>query len=148
MTTVLVCGGRDYGEVPRGCPSDPHHEARLKAERERRQFQVAMDAIYLDRKFRMVVMGDARGADSLAYHWACRLLLPVCRCRADWKTHGRAAGPIRNQQMLDEYKPTLVVAFPGGSGTADMVRRAKAAGVEVLEPVDLSPQNGGPDGSP
>jgi hypothetical protein len=32
-----------------------------------------------------------------------------------------------------EYGPDLVVAFPGGRGTADMVRRAKAAGCEVLE---------------
>lgn len=46
-------------------------------------------------------------------------------------TNGKAAGPIRNQRMLDEGKPDLVVAFPGGRGTADMVRRAKAAGVPV-----------------
>jgi hypothetical protein len=50
---------------------------------------------------------------------------------ADWNTHGRAAGPIRNQRMLDEVKPELVVAFPGGRGTADMVRRAREAGVNV-----------------
>jgi len=52
---------------------------------------------------------------------------------ANWRTHGKAAGPIRNQQMLDEGRPHLVVAFPGGTGTADMVRRAKAAGVPVME---------------
>lgn len=52
--------------------------------------------------------------------------------RANSRKHGRAAGPIRNQQMLDEGKPHLVVAFPGGTGTADMVRRAQAAGVLVL----------------
>ena len=49
---------------------------------------------------------------------------------ADWKVRGRAAGHIRNQQMLDEGRPHLVVAFPGGRGTADMVRRARAAGIE------------------
>lgn len=52
---------------------------------------------------------------------------------ADWKTHGKRAGSIRNQKMIDDYHPQLVVAFPGGAGTADMVRRARAAGIEVRE---------------
>lgn len=52
---------------------------------------------------------------------------------ADWVTLGKAAGPIRNQQMLDEAKPDWVVAFPGGNGTADMVRRARKAGVKIVE---------------
>jgi hypothetical protein len=55
------------------------------------------------------------------------------RFPADWDTHGRAAGPIRNQRMLDVGKPDFVIAFPGGHGTANMVRKAKAAGVQVLE---------------
>jgi hypothetical protein len=54
-------------------------------------------------------------------------------CKAEWKKYGPAAGPIRNQRMLD-WGPDLVVAFSGGKGTADMVRRARAAGVEVIEP--------------
>jgi len=51
---------------------------------------------------------------------------------ADWKL-GKKAGPLRNQRMIDEGRPDLVVAFPGGKGTADMVRRAEAAGVKVLK---------------
>ena len=50
--------------------------------------------------------------------------------RLDWKKYGKKAGPLRNQQMLEEGKPDLVVAFPGGNGTADMVRRAKKANIE------------------
>lgn len=46
---------------------------------------------------------------------------------------GRAAGPIRHQRMLDEGMPDLVLALPGGRGTADMVRHATLAGVEVIE---------------
>lgn len=49
-----------------------------------------------------------------------------------WKDHGKAAGPIRNQLMLDDFKPDLVVAFPGGKGTADMVKKAQDAGVTVI----------------
>ena len=52
---------------------------------------------------------------------------------ADWKRYGRGAGPARNQAMLVEFNPQLLVAFPGGKGTADMVRRAQKAGVRVEE---------------
>lgn len=52
---------------------------------------------------------------------------------ANWLKYGRMAGAMRNQQMLDEEEVDLVVAFPGGKGTADMVRRARAAGIEVRE---------------
>lgn len=55
---------------------------------------------------------------------------------ADWSRHGKAAGPIRNQQMLDEGKPDIVVAITDkpleeSRGTADMVRRAQAAGIRT-----------------
>lgn len=81
----------------------------------------------------VVVSGGARGADMLAKSSCIALGIEHREILADWVGHGRAAGPIRNQQMLDEGKPDLVVAFPGGTGTADMVRRAKAAGVRVIE---------------
>jgi hypothetical protein len=54
-------------------------------------------------------------------------------CKADWRKYGAAAGPIRNQRML-EGPPDIVVAFAGGKGTADMVQRARAAGIAVIEP--------------
>jgi UDP-N-acetylmuramoylalanine-D-glutamate ligase len=59
--------------------------------------------------------------------------IPVETYEADWDTHGKAAGPIRNKRMLDEGKPDLVVAFPGGRGTANMISQARKAGVEVIE---------------
>jgi hypothetical protein len=55
---------------------------------------------------------------------------------AEWKTYGKSAGMIRNQKMLDEGKPDLVVAFPGGSGTDDMIRRSKKANIKVVEVED------------
>ena len=48
-----------------------------------------------------------------------------------WKMHGKKAGPLRNQEMVDAGTD-LVVAFPGGRGTADLVRRARAAGLQIL----------------
>jgi hypothetical protein len=80
----------------------------------------------------VVIHGDARGADRLAGEIANAAGIPVESYPADWVKHGRAAGPIRNQLMLDVAKPDVVLAMPGGNGTADMVRRAKAAGVAVV----------------
>ena len=108
-TRVLVCGGRDF--------SDYHLLARTLYEL----------------KPAAIIVGDASGADHHASVWAFRTNCPWEVYRADWQQYGKAAGPIRNQLMLDEGKPDLVVAFPGGRGTADMVRRARAAGVEVRE---------------
>ena len=45
---------------------------------------------------------------------------------------GHCGGPKRNQMMLDQ-KPDIVLAFPGGRGTADMIARAEQAGVEVVK---------------
>lgn len=78
-----------------------------------------------------IIHGRAHGADALAFAWAEINRVKATAVPAEWGKHGKAAGPIRNQQMLD-MEPDLVVAFPGGKGTADMVRRAKKAGVRVL----------------
>lgn len=80
-----------------------------------------------------VIHGDAKGADKASGRWALEQGIPVYAFPADWQKHGRAAGPIRNLQMLAEGQPDLVVAFPGGRGTGDMVARAMAAGIPVLE---------------
>lgn len=64
--------------------------------------------------------------------------LPVARWTypADWKTYGRAAGPIRNRQMLTCGQPDLVLAFHDAleisKGTANMVKIARKAGVPVV----------------
>jgi len=104
---VLVCGGREFW--------DRH-----------RVFQV-LDA--LDPAPSQIIQGGAVGADSLAAEWASERSVPYRTFEADWETHKRKAGPIRNKQMLDEGKPDLVVAFPGARGTANMIRQAKAAGI-------------------
>jgi ABC-type Fe3+-hydroxamate transport system substrate-binding protein len=77
--------------------------------------------------------GGAPGADTIAGQWMLRTGRQPVVFLADWGKHGRAAGPIRNAKMLAELNPDLVVAFPGGRGTADMVAMAKAAGVKVME---------------
>lgn len=110
---VLVCGGRDWTD------EKAVHDFLTKLHEERR--------------IALVIEGGARGADHLARTWARKQGIPNKSFPAHWRVYGRAAGVIRNNTMLHSGKPDLVVAFPGGRGTADMVRRAKAAGVEVIE---------------
>ena len=78
----------------------------------------------------VVVHGGAQGADAIAGEVAKALGLVVEAHPADWRRWGRGAGPRRNAEMLS-LGADLVLAFPGGSGTADMVRKTRAAEVPV-----------------
>src|SRR5690554_3978 len=102
---VLVCGGRKFGD--------------------RALFNAVMAPYRL--RASVIIHGAARGADRMADNWAQTWGIHVERYPAKWHQYGKAAGPLRNQQMLDEGRPDLVIAFPGGNGTADMVTRARAA---------------------
>jgi len=81
----------------------------------------------------VIIHGDCRGADRLAGQAAEQLGLTVRAYPAQWDSHGRAAGPIRNQQMIDEEHPDLVIAFHDdltkSKGTRDMLQRAKRSGI-------------------
>lgn len=118
---VLVCGGRDFED-----------HASLFAELDK-----------LPRDGLVIIHGGARGADTLAELWAARAGVSRHRFPANWDRDGKAAGPIRNQRMIDRGRPDIVIAFPGGRGTADMIRKAEAAGVPVRRP---SQAPGGRDG--
>ena len=103
---VLVCGGRKYTN------REHIHNTLCDIDAERGPIT-------------RVIHGGATGADDEAIKH-----IPFV---AEWHKHGRAAGPIRNKRMLEEGKPDLVVAFPGGKGTANMVKIAESAGVEVIK---------------
>jgi hypothetical protein len=92
-----------------------------------------LDAAHAAKPIGEIIHGAAAGADTLAGDWAAERGVPVRLFRANWEKHGRAAGPIRNRQMLDEGKPEIVIAFPGGCGTRNMVRQAIARCVRVTE---------------
>lgn len=79
-----------------------------------------------------IVSGKARGADTFGEHFAALVGAWVDEFPADWDKHGKGAGFIRNQQMLDSGID-YAIQFPGGNGTADMRRRLDAAGVQVWE---------------
>lgn len=111
----IVCGGRDF--------ADEQH------------VWDALESFHRsgDGPITTLIHGGATGADQLAAQWGkteddCR----VIECKADWKRHGKAAGPIRNQMMLDVHQPDGVIAFKGGKGTRDMIRRAENQFVKVF----------------
>jgi len=83
-----------------------------------------------------IIEGGARGADTLAGEWATSAGIPLEVFPANWEAHGKAAGPIRNQQMLDEGGPGLVIAFHTNiresKGTLDMITRANKAKIPVI----------------
>lgn len=118
---ILVCGGREYND--------------------RTHFFHFMDRVLeaiggtgeAPKRDVVIIHGAARGADTLADDYGRERGLRIIRYPADWKTHKRAAGPIRNRLMLTEGQPHVIVAFPGGNGTADMVSIGKKAGVPVYE---------------
>ena len=83
--------------------------------------------------FILIVGRCPTGADFLAEQWAIAHNIEVDPYPAKWKTDGRAAGPIRNQRMIDEGRPDALAAFFGGAGTADMVRRCKKAGLPIWQ---------------
>lgn len=93
-----------------------------------------MNSVLLTLDPAVVITGDATGADACARTWAqnhadsCRLEVYY----APWGSAGLSAGSQRNREMLLAGQPDLVVAFPGGRGTANMCRQARAANVPVL----------------
>ena len=109
---VLVCGGRNYQD--RG-----------------RVFDV-LDFLFEYELPEFVIHGAAAGADSLAGEWAREVGAQEVICPANWKLWGPRAGYMRNAAML-ALLPELVVAFPGGKGTANMVKLARQNDIEVKE---------------
>lgn len=89
---ILVCGGRDYTD--------------------RDRLFTELDAIAAKHEKLTVIHGHARGADSLADEWARSRRHAIHGFRANWEKDGRAAGPIRNQRMLDQGKRNYVAVSP------------------------------------
>lgn len=112
---ILVCGGRHYDD----------------AERLIENLEGIAGTVDSSKQL-VLIHGAARGADSIAESWAQWRGLKIMRFPADWKRYGRAAGHIRNTEMLESGCPDLVVAAPGGAGTANMVTQAHKFGVRTI----------------
>ena len=125
---VLVCGGRNYNDRP--------------------TLYATLNELYHKKPITCIIEGDAKGADKLAGRWAFDMNIKCEVYTPDWNNinvpdavvkynnygpYNAKAGHNRNLRMLVEGKPDLVVAFPGGRGTANMIKQAKQHGIEVKE---------------
>jgi hypothetical protein len=125
---LIVCGGRDYED--------------------RDQVYLFLDYIDYMRVIKTIIQGGATGADKLAKEWAesrgkkCieeRALWgyleekgAVIRTRSDGTQYNAKAGYDRNLRMLTKHNPDGTVAFPGGRGTADMIKQTIEFGKPVM----------------
>jgi hypothetical protein len=92
----------------------------------------ALDQVDEQYGISVVIDGVARGADTMAHKWALARGKETERYPADWAKFGRSAGPIRNRQMIEEGKPDMGIAFPGGRGTDNMKMQLRKNGIKVL----------------
>ena len=109
LDKILVCGGRDFQD-----------NGTLNK--------------YLDfLKPSHVISGGANGADTLSELYCNSRKIKCVVVPAQWDKHGKSAGFIRNQEMID-MKPDLVVAFWDGysTGTKDTLSRAKRRGITTI----------------
>lgn len=116
---VVVTGGRDYSD--------------------KSAVLLVLGALGLDERdeYNMphhieIAHGGAPGADTLADDWAIVNWVPVKVYPADWDKHGKRAGILRNIEMLEDFKPHMVVAFPGGRGTENCRKEARKRGITTI----------------
>lgn len=107
---ILVCGGRDYAD--------------------KEKVYATLDKWRKVELITHVIHGDATGADKLADQWAIENGIQPVRCPALWDFYKRAAGPLRNESMA-ELNPHMMLAFPGGKGTKNMVETAERYRIRV-----------------
>ncbi len=109
---VLVCGGRDYKDL--------------------KVIWGTLDVLLGElRQIDLLITGGANGADDIADKWAEKRGIPRVVFPANWEGERKSAGARRNARMLEIGKPHLVLAFPGGRGTENMIAVAELAKVPV-----------------
>lgn len=123
---VLVTGGRHF--------------------RNRNWLWAGLDRLYGLQPITEVIEGGAEGADRYAAEWvnytnmaAGFALITHTQVVAKWEQFGRSAGHRRNAEMVDMH-PDVVLAAPGGAGTASMVKIAQSRDIQVvfLEKMDVA----------
>jgi hypothetical protein len=105
---VIVCGGRKYND------------------------DVKMRQVLDEYPIEVLINGQANGADLLSSAWAQRTGTTYAEVPALWTAFAKSAGPMRNRDMATKFgEIDLVIAFPGGAGTAAMIRIAESLGIDV-----------------
>lgn len=116
---ILVVGGRNY-----------HNYAKVCEVLDSRPWE---GLLRWYKPASVIITGGAPGADSLALRWAMERKVPYELYEPRWKIDGHGAVCARDQRMIDDGKPDLVIQFAGHEGTIVLVGRAKHAGIKVHE---------------
>lgn len=111
VRTAVITGGRDYE------PTDNELAELLR--------------LLVEDGTKRVITGGARGVDTRVHAFLQSRDLELWVIRAAWETHGKAAGPIRNIEMLSQPGVRRLYAFKGGKGTWHCIRAAKQRGITV-----------------
>jgi hypothetical protein len=117
---LIIAGGRDFAQ--------------------KESMFALLDDLHKAKAIHELVHGHCpTGADHFADLWCALKGVKCTRVPADWMKHGKAAGPIRNQMMVDQHKDAaFLLVFPGGRGTANCVSAAVRSGVSVYLPKDFN----------
>lgn len=115
---VLITGGREF--------------------RNQRLMWTVLDRLHEEHKFTFLVHGDAPGADQMSHRWAKQHGVQPVAFEALWDCEGDSAGPKRNGRMLEFADPDIVVAFPGHTGTTNMIKKAYKAGKKFIDVEDYA----------
>lgn len=117
MITIAITGGRDFDD--------------------KKFVWKCLDYLHKKSTIAFIIAGDARGADANALAWAKARKVPYKCFKADWELHGKAAGAVRNTEMVKyglENGINGLVAFPGGRGTLNMKNQCRYKGIKIWEP--------------
>ena len=113
---VIICGSRNWNKVE--------------------LIESVIRLIHKSDGIDLVIHGGCKGADKIAEQMAKTLGIPTKEYLADWKSYGKSAGQKRNQVMIDDGRPDLVLAFHNNiqesKGTKDMISRANKAGIPSM----------------
>lgn len=119
--TILVCGGRYYN----------NKENVYNILNNAKDVVDTNNEIFKNNQKLKIVNGGANGADEISTRWAKENNIYLDIFEADWKTFGKAAGPIRNRLMFETTNPNIIIAFNGGNGTKNMIQLAKNHGYHI-----------------
>lgn len=121
MSRILVCGGRSYADFT--------------------SVSRALVKVHISVGILLLIHGGVSGADAMTNTWALKYGVPLQVYPPDHERHGEKAIDFRNRLMISEGRPHLVIAFPGGPGTADLLEKAAEAGLPVWHPSEEPLEN-------
>lgn len=109
---VLICAGRHYADT--------------------KMSRQVLDAYHRLRPVLVLIHGGSQFLGSDVEDWARETGVDVVRYPPNWQRYGKHAERHRNQFMLTDSRPDVIIALPGGDDTSELVSQAKACGIHVL----------------